>query len=47
MSGKKAAYSKYRKLQSEAKDIATVKANVDQLLKMEVPSAKEELDKER
>ena len=47
LSGKKAAYSKYRKLQSEAKDIATVKANVDQLLKMEVPSAKEELDKER
>ena len=45
--GKKAAYSKYRRLQSEAKDIATVKANVDQLLKMEVPPAREEPDKQR
>ena len=47
LSGKKAAYSKYRRLQSEAKDIATVKANVDQLLKMEVPPAREEPDKQR
>ena len=47
LSGKKVAYSTYRKLQSEAKDIATVKANVDQLLKMEVPPARGELDKQR
>ena len=47
LSGKKAAYSEYRKLKSEMKDILTVKANVDQLLNMDVPSAREEQDKHR
>ena len=47
LSSKKAAYSRYRKLQSEAKDITTVKVNVDQLLKMDMPSAREDIGKHR
>lgn len=39
---KKEAYPKYRKLSSEMKEIATVKANVDRLLSMDVVPAREE-----
>ena len=42
LSHKKEIYPEYRKLQSEMKELLTVKANVDRLLNMDIQPAHEE-----
>ena len=48
LSHKKEIYPEYRKLQSEMRELLTVKANVDRLLNMDIqPAQKEHHDKSR